>query len=216
LQIAFDANFFLPPHRLRFDLLFTNHSAREMPLSSDLTSQLRRCSAGDREIAQAVMAEVLPELHKIAVQALRREWYVAPLDPTELINEVWIRNFSKGGWKVENRNHFFAIAAQAMRWVLVDNARRRLAQRRKDAQGAISLDEVPGAAFTTGTELEEIVRIGELMEKLEKHDRVAARIFDLHYFAGFNLDRIAELTGLTVRQVRSRWEKARDWLKLHL
>lgn len=162
------------------------------------------------------MAEVLPELHKIAVQALRRERYIAPLDPTELINEVWIRNFSKGGWKIENRNHFFAIAAQAMRWVLVDNARRRLAQRRKDGQGAISLDEAPDVAFTTGTELEEIVRIGELMEKLEKHDRVAARIFDLHYFAGFNLDRIAELTGLTVRQVRSRWEKARDWLKLHL
>lgn len=201
---------------MRFNLLSTNHSAQEMPLSPDLTSQLRRCSAGEREIAEAVMAEVLPELHKIAVQALRRERYIAPLDPTELINEVWIRNFSKGGWKVESRNHFFAIAAQAMRWVLVDNARHRLAQRRKDAQGAISLDEVPGVAFTTGTDLEGIVRIGALMEKLEKHDRAAARIFDLHYFAGFSVDRIAELTGLTLRQVRSRYEKARDWLKLHL
>ena len=187
-----------------------------MSLSPDLTAQLRRCSAGDRDIAEAVLAEVLPELHKIAVQALRRERYIAPLDPTELINEVWIRNFSRSGWQVESRNHFFAIAAQAMRWVLVDNARHRLAQRRKDAQGAVSLDEVSGITLSTGAELDEIVRIGELMEKLEKHDRVAARIFDLHYFAGFSLDRIAELTGLTLRQVRSRWVKARDWLKLHI
>jgi len=145
-----------------------------MPFSPDLTAQLRRCSAGDREIAEAVLAEVLPELHKIAVQALRRERYMAPLDPTELINEVWIRNFSKGGWKVESRNHFFAIAAQAMRWVLVDNARHRLAQCRKDAQGAVSIDEVPGSVFTSSTDLEEIVRLGALMEKLEKYDRAAA------------------------------------------
>lgn len=187
-----------------------------MALSPDLTAQLRRCSAGDREIAEMVLAEVLPELHKIAVQALRRERYIAPLDPTELINEVWIRNFSKGGWKVESRNHFFAIAAQAMRWVLVDNARHRLAQRRKDAQGVLSLDEVPGAAFATGTDLEEIVRLGMLMERLEKHNRAAARIFDLHYFAGFSLEKVAEISGLTVRQVRTLSEKARDWLKLRV
>jgi RNA polymerase sigma factor (TIGR02999 family) len=188
----------------------------EMSLSPDLTERLRRWSAGDREIAEAVLAEVLPELHKVAVQALRRERYMAPLDPTELINEVWIRNFSKKGWKVESRNHFFAIAAQAMRWVLVDHARRRLAQRRQDGQGALSLDEAPGSAFIHGTDLEEIVRLGTLMEKLEKYDRAAARIFDLHYFAGFSLDRIAELTGLSPRQVRSRSEKANHWLKLHL
>jgi len=75
---------------------------------------------------------------------------------------------------------------------------------------------VPGSAFTSGTDLEEIVRLGALMEKLEKHDRAAARIFDLHYFAGFSLEKIAELTELSLRQVRSRWEKARDWLKLRL
>lgn len=187
-----------------------------MALSPDLTERLRRWSAGDREIAEAVLAEVLPELHRVAVQALRRERYVAPLDPTELINEVWIRNFSKNGWKVESRNHFFAIAAQAMRWVLVDHARHRLAQRRQDAQGALDIDELPGAAVVNGTDLEEIVRLGALTEKLEKFDRTAARIFDLHYFAGFSLEKIAELTGLSPRQVRSRWEKARDWLKLHL
>jgi RNA polymerase sigma-70 factor, ECF subfamily len=187
-----------------------------MDFSPDLTQRLRRWSAGDREIAEAILAEVLPELHKIAVQALRRERYVAPFDPTELIHEVWIRNFSKDGWKVESRNHFFAIAAQAMRWVLVDQARRRLSQRRQDEQGALPLDEVPGAALANGTDLEELIRIDALMEKLEKFDRAAARIFDLHYFAGFGLDRIAEITGLTLRQVRSRWEKGRDWLKVRM
>jgi RNA polymerase sigma-70 factor, ECF subfamily len=187
-----------------------------MPLSPDLTERLRRWSAGDREMAEAILAEVLPDLRRIAVQALRRERYVAPLEPTELINEVWIRNFSRNGWKVESRDHFFAMAAQAMRWVLVDHARHRLAQRRQDAQGAVALDELPDAAQADLTDLEEIVRIDALMEKLEKHDRVAARIFDLHYFAGFGHEKIAELSGLSLRQVRNRWEKGRDWLKLRL
>jgi len=184
--------------------------------SPDLTEKLRRYSAGDREIAEAVLAEVLPRLHQIAVRELRRERYMAPLEPTELINEVWIRNLSKGGWQIEGREHFYAIAARAMRWVLVDLARNRLAQRRGDGLAPASLEDVPIAAQSCSNDLESTVRIGDLMEKLEKYDHEAACIVDMHYFAGFTLEEIAKITGLTVRHIRHRWEKGRDWLKLRL
>jgi RNA polymerase sigma-70 factor, ECF subfamily len=184
--------------------------------SPDLTEKLRRYSAGDREMAEAVLREVLPRLHQIAVRELRRERYMAPLEPTELINEVWIRNLSRGGWKIDGREHFYAIAAQAMRWVLVDFARGRLAQRRGDGQALASLDKLSFDAQKDGTDLEGMVRIGDLMDKLEKFDRQAAHIVDMHYFAGLTLEEIAGLTSLSVRQIRHRWEKGRDWLKLRL
>jgi RNA polymerase sigma-70 factor, ECF subfamily len=184
--------------------------------SLDLTEQLRRYSGGDRDIAEEVLREVLPRLHQIAVRELRRERYMAPLDPTELIHEVWMKNIRKGGWKLESREHFYAIAGQAMRWVLVDFARSRLAQRRGDGQSAIPLEDLPAAAAQSKSELEATVQVGILMEKLAKANPLAARIVDLHYFVGFNFDEIAEITGLTSRQVRHRWIRGRDWLKLRM
>jgi RNA polymerase sigma factor (TIGR02999 family) len=173
--------------------------------------------AGSPDLTEKlVVREVLPRLHQIAVRALRRERYMAPLEPTELINEVWIRNLSKGGWKIECREHFYAIAARAMRLVLVDFARNRLAQRRGDGQALFALDEIPNVAQAGIENLESATRIGDLMEKLEKFDHEAARIVDMHYFAGFTLEEIATITGLTVRRIRHRWEKGRDWLKLRL
>jgi RNA polymerase sigma factor (TIGR02999 family) len=184
--------------------------------SLDLTEQLRRYSAGDRDIAEAVLREVLPRLHQIAVRELNRERFMAPLDPTELIHEVWMKNIRKGGWKLESREHFYAIAGQAMRWVLVDFARSRLAQRRGDGQPTTPLDFAPAMADASTANLEATVQIGILMEKLAKANPAAARIVDLHYFAGFTLEEIAEITGLSARQARHQWKKGRDWLKLHL
>ena len=182
-----------------------------MDRASSLTKQLQSFSDGDREIAETILREVLPTLHQIAVRELQRERYVAPLSPTELINEVWLRSLRKGGWQINSREHFYAIAALAMRRVLVDFARQRLAHRRGDGEKTQSLDESLPQAETSDAET--IVQIGILMERLEKAAPDAARIVDMHYFAGFTLQEIAELTGLTFRRVRHLWEKGRDWLK---
>lgn len=181
--------------------------------STSLTEQLRKFSGGEREIAEAVLRQVLPKLHEIAVRELRRERYIAPLSPTELINEVWLRSLRKGGWEINSREHFYAIAALAMRRVLVDFARMRLAQRRGEGEVPESLDGKASMGAATNPDPESILQIGLLMDKLEKADREAARIVDMHYFVGFTFDEIAEITGLTFRQVRHRWEKGRDWLK---
>jgi RNA polymerase sigma factor (TIGR02999 family) len=181
--------------------------------SPSLTEQLRRFSDGDREMAEAVLREILPTLHQIAVRELRRERYVAPLSPTELISEVWLRSLRHGGWQINSREHFYAIAARAMRHVLVDFARQRLAQRRGNGEAPSSLDGDAFPSQASGSNPEVVVQIGVLLEQLEKKDLVSARIVDMHYFAGFTLEEIAEITGFTFRQVRHRWEKGRDWLK---
>jgi RNA polymerase sigma factor (TIGR02999 family) len=181
-----------------------------------LTHQLQSFSGGDREIAEAILREILPTLHQVAVRELRRERYVAPLSPTELINEVWLRSLRKGGWQINSREHFYAIAALAMRRVLVDFARQRLAQRRGDGEEVYASEDSLRVERAEAPSSESIIQIGMLMERLEKAIPDAARIVDMHYFAGFTLQEIADVTGLTFRQVRHLWEKGRDWLKDHL
>ncbi len=182
-------------------------------VSPSLTRQLQSLSSGDREIAEIVMREVMPKLHQIAVRELGRERYIAPLSPTELINEVWLRNLRKGGWEINSRDHFYAIAALAMRRVLVDFARQRLAQRRGNGEIAECLDESDPAITREMPNLEGILQVGMMMDRLEKANREAARVVDMHYFAGFTLDEIANILKLTPRQVRHLWDKGRDWLK---
>jgi RNA polymerase sigma factor (TIGR02999 family) len=181
-----------------------------------LTRQLQQYSGGDREIAEAVLRLVMPRLHQIALKQLRREQRFAPISPTELIHEVWLRNLRKGGWQVRDREHFYAIAARAMRQVLVDLARHRLASARGSGATPESLDQRGEGDAPVESGPEQVVEIGILMEKLERADPATARVVEMHYFAGFTLEEIGEITGLSFRQVRNRWEKGRDWLKRRL
>ncbi len=182
-----------------------------MENSLNLTEQLQRFSDGDREIADALLRQVLPELHRIAVRELGRERYIVPFSPTELIHETWLKSLHKGGWKVTSRTHFYSVAALAMRRVLVDFARSRLAQRRGSGDMPTSLQDSGAEPFTPDHAL--LVEIGLLMERLEKEHPESVRVVDLHYIAGFTLEEIADVTGLTLRQVRRRWAKGRDWIK---
>ena len=175
-----------------------------------LTEQLQAFSAGDREAAEAVLRVILPKLHEIALRHLRKERYGAPVSPTELINEVWLRHMHKGGWHIKNRGHFYAIAGCAMRRVLVDFARNRLALKRGALEAPVLLEEAAGEPADTAS-AEQIVEIGLLMEKLGQTDPKTLRIVDLHYFAGFTFEEIAEITGLSQRQVRHLWGKGKDW-----
>jgi RNA polymerase sigma factor (TIGR02999 family) len=184
-----------------------------MSADVSLTEQLRRFSGGDREIAERVLREVLPRLHQIAVGHLARERAVVPLSPTELINEVWLRSLNKGGWQIRDREHFYSIAAHAMRRVLVDFARARLAQTRGAGDVPISLSDSVNSAEPAANDHARIVEAGIMMERLEKSDPLAAQVVDLHYFAGFTLEESAQVMKLTLRQVRHRWSKAKRWLQ---
>jgi RNA polymerase sigma factor (TIGR02999 family) len=178
-----------------------------------LTERLNSFMQGDAAAADALLREVLPKLHEIAVRELKRERYMAPLSKTELIHEVWLSNLSKGGWQINDQGHFYALASLAMRRVLVDLARKRLAARRGYGEAALPLDESGALTGASVDDAQQIVDIGILMERLEARDADAARMVDMHYFSGFTLEEIAQETGLTFRQVRSRWERGMKWLK---
>ena len=184
-----------------------------MPGNTSLTERLQLFMQGDSAVVEALLREVLPKLHQIALRELKRERYVAPLSKTELIHEVWLGSLSKGGWQIRDQGHFYALASLAMRRVLVDLARKRLALRRGAGETTLSLDESGSLLGTPAHEAEQIVEIGILMERLEAKYPDAARMVDMHYFSGFTLEEIAKETGLTARQVRSRWEKGLKWLK---
>jgi RNA polymerase sigma factor (TIGR02999 family) len=147
------------------------------------------------------------------VRHVRRERYIAPVSPTELIHEVWLRHMHKGGWRIKNREHFYAIAGCAMRRVLVDFARSRMALKRGAFDSPVPLDEAAASERPDPAGASQIVEIGLLMEQMAIAHPEAVQVVDMHYFAGFSLEEIAEITGLSLRQVRHRWEKGRDWLK---
>jgi RNA polymerase sigma factor (TIGR02999 family) len=184
-----------------------------MASSPSLTERLQLFMRGDTAAADDLLREILPTLRDIAIRELKRERYVAPLSKTELISELWVSHLSKGGWQIHDRGHFYALASLAMRRVLVDMARKRLALRRGGGEAAHSLDESAPLIGTPVEEAERIVEIGILMDRLEAKDQEAARIVDMHYFSGFTLEEIATETGLTFKQVRLRWEKGMKWLK---
>jgi RNA polymerase sigma factor (TIGR02999 family) len=181
--------------------------------NASLTERLNLFMEGNNSVVDALLREVLPKLHEIAVRELKRERYMAPLSKTELIHEVWLSSLSKGGWRINDQGHFYALASLAMRRVLVDMARKRLAARRGAGETTLALDESPALLGPAVRDAQQIVEIGLLMERLEARHPDAARMVDMHYFSGFTLDEIAQETGLTVRQVRSRWEKGMKWLK---
>jgi RNA polymerase sigma factor (TIGR02999 family) len=187
--------------------------ASRVILEASLTERLRSMSQGDREIADAVLREVLPRLRQIAVSHLARERVVAPLSPTELINEVWLRRIGKGGWQINDREHFYSIAARAMRCVLVDFARARLADVRGGGEIPLTLDDSLVETAWASTDAQQLVEIGVLMDRLVKTDPLSARVAELHYFTGFTLEEAAEIMKLSLRQVRHRWAKAKRWLR---
>jgi len=184
-----------------------------MASNASLTEQLNLFMQGNQSVVDALLREVLPKLHEIAARELKRERYMAPLSKTELIHEVWLSSLSKGGWQIHDQGHFYALASLAMRRVLVDLARKRLAARRGAGETALALDESVPLHGPSAQDAQQIVEIGILMERLETKDPDAARIVDMHYFSGFTLEEIAQETGLTVRQVRSRWDRGLKWLK---
>jgi RNA polymerase sigma factor (TIGR02999 family) len=182
-----------------------------------LTERLNLFMQGDVAVAESLLQEILPTLHEIAARELRREYGAVPLTKTELIHELWLSNLRQSDWKVVNRGHFFALASRAMRRILVDEARKRLSLKRGRQHASLPLDEdKPCLTPSVESDAERIVEIGMLVERLEAKHPDPARVIEMHYFGGFGFDEIAQATGLTLKQVRSRWNKGLRFLKRSL
>jgi len=177
---------------------------------ADVTRLLDAAAAGDPAAAAELLPLVYDELRKLATARMAAEPVGHSLPPTALVHEAYLRLVGPGDaacW--DNRGHFFAAAAEAMRRILIDHARRRLALRRGGDKTHIELDEF---AIAAPSDDDELLAVHEALEKLAMHDSQKAELVKLKYFAGFTTAEAAEVLSLSEPTAKRHWEYARAWL----
>jgi RNA polymerase sigma-70 factor (ECF subfamily) len=179
------------------------------PEKSGLTLLLNRMQKGDREAAEHAAQLVYGELHRIAAGQMRREKPGHTLQATALINEAYMRLAGGGSLEIQNRGHFFALASQQMRRILVDHARSSHAQRRGGGAAKVDLEVVQVAAEDRSVD---VLALDDALKELERLEPRAARVVELRYFGGYTDKEVVEALGVSLATVRRDWEFARSWL----
>lgn len=192
-------------------MAITNTAIRsESPES--VTGLLVAAQAGQHDAWDRIYDALYPELHRIARAQIRRRQR-GGLSATSLVSESWLR-LCGAEFAVENRRHFTALIARAMRFVLMDEVRREVAEKRGDGVRAMSLDERVDAAQSDV--LSEMLAIDHALERLSRLDPRLAQLVEMRYFAGLDEDEIAFALGVTERTLRRDWRKARAFLVTQL
>jgi RNA polymerase sigma factor (TIGR02999 family) len=173
----------------------------------DVTAILLAIDRGDSRAAEQLLPLVYDELRHLAAQKLAREMPGQTLDATALVHEAYLRLV--GGQQFANRGHFFAAAAEAMRRILVDNARRKHRLKRGGGQGRVPLKELDVAAPESS---EDLLALDEALTGLAAADAEAAELVKLRYFAGLTIPQAAEALGISTRSANFLWAYARAWL----
>jgi RNA polymerase sigma factor (TIGR02999 family) len=184
-----------------------------MAAQADITSLLHRFRDGDREAAEALIASVYGELKMMASRYMRRERGGHTLQTTALVNEAYVRlvNVKAADWR--DRAHFFAVAAQVMRNILVDHARKHLAGKRGGGFDMLPLNE--GLVFSP-ERAGSLLRLDEALTRLAQHDERAGRVIELRFFGGLSIDEAAEVMKVSPRTVKREWTFGRAWLRTEL
>jgi RNA polymerase sigma factor (TIGR02999 family) len=181
--------------------------------NSDVTRLLLAISGGEPDANERLYAVVYDELRRMAGGYLRRERADHTLSPTALVSEAYLKLIGHHSVSWEGRSHFFGVAAQAMRRILVDHARRRTAGKRS-RHLVVTLE--PDTPVATPTPPEEIVAVDEALQLLAEHDPRAARLVELRYFAGLTIEEAAPLLEISTATAKRDWMLARAWLQRHL
>jgi RNA polymerase sigma factor (TIGR02999 family) len=181
---------------------------------SDFTRLLSSAGRGDPQAAEQLLPLVYDELRKLAAQRLAREAPGQTLSPTALAHEAYLRLVDvKDPQRWDGRGHFFAAAAEAMRRILIDNARRKQADKHGGGWQRHELLETELAIDSTGGEL---FAVDEALSRLAEREPVIARLVELRFFAGLTLDEAAECLGISARTAYRHWAYARAWLRREL
>jgi RNA polymerase sigma factor (TIGR02999 family) len=178
--------------------------------SKEITAMLRELSDGKQEALDALLPLVYDELHRQAAQFLRRERIGHTLQTTALVHEAYLKLIDQRVVNWQNRAHFFGIAAQAMRRILVDYAKARHRVKRGGAG-----EDLPLEAITLAVSNERSIDLEELDEaltRLSKIDERQARIVELRYFSGLSIEETAEVLHISPATVKSDWKWAKAWL----
>jgi RNA polymerase sigma factor (TIGR02999 family) len=186
---------------------------------TEVTRILSAIEQGDPHAAEQLLPLVYDELRKLAAQKLAQEKPGQTLQATALVHEAYLRLVAsperqsgepEPHWN--SRGHFFAAAAEAMRRILVDNARQKKAQKRGGQRSRVALDNADVAAAPA----DDLLALDEALEKLSHHDPAAGKLVQLRYFAGLSVEQAAQVLGISTATAYRHWTFARAWLHAQL
>jgi RNA polymerase sigma-70 factor (ECF subfamily) len=180
-----------------------------MPPPSDITRLLLAWSDGDQTALERLLPLIERELHRIARNYMRRENPGHTLQTTALVNEAYFRLVDQKTVRWQNRAHFFGIAAQIMRRILLNYARDRHREKRGGGNVQVSLSEV---AVITAEQSAELIALDEALKRLAGFDERKCRVVELRYFGGLSVEETAEVLGVSVVTVARDWKMAKAWL----
>jgi len=178
---------------------------------NEVTRILERAERGDPKAAAELLPLVYGELRRLAAHKMSAEMRGHTLQPTALVHEAWLRLAGNDGqMQFENRGHFFGAAAEAMRRILIDRARRRVALKRGAGAEQVDLDELELAS--PAADDESLLALNEALEKFTTIDARKAELVKLRYFVGLNYEQAAVALGIAVPTAKQWWAYARAWL----
>ena len=176
---------------------------------SEATILLSAVERGDRKAADELLELVYQDLRRLANHKMAQEPVGQTLQPTALVHEAWLRLVGSEHPNLENRAHFFSAAAEAMRRILIDRARRRSALRHGGQLQRVDLDECNVAAPEADAEL---LAVHEALDELAKEYPMQAEVVKLRYFGGQTNEETAQILGISLTTVKNYWAFARAWL----
>jgi len=177
---------------------------------SEVTRLVGAIQAGDPHAASQLLPLVYDELRRLAAQKLAREASAQTLQPTALVHEAYLRLVGQGDeqhW--DGRGHFFAAAAEAMRRILIENARRKRRVKHGGAQQRVEFDDAQAAVELPS---EDLLALDEVLTRFAVQEPVKAELVKLRFFAGFSIDDAADLLGISRATAKRHWVYARAWL----
>lgn len=184
---------------------------------SEITRILSQINAGDETAAKDLFPLVYDELRKLSAQKMAREREGHLLQATGLVHEAYLRLMnvhSPQHW--ENRHHFFASAAEAMRRILIEDARRNASLKRGGRWQRRTLDDLDHVESPASSDPQELLDLDAALGKLNKVDPEAAELVQLRYFAGLTMEQAAEVLGISERAAYYQWNYARAWLRCEM
>ena len=176
---------------------------------SDVTRMIEAIQQGDPKAADELLPLVYEELRRLAASKMANEAAGNTLQPTALVHEAWLRLVGNDNPKFAGRAHFFAAAAEAMRRILIDRARRKSALRHGGGQERVDIQQVDLAS--PGTD-DQLLAVNEALDKLAAQDPTEAELVKLRYFVGLTTEEAASLLDISPRTARNYWAHARTWL----
>jgi RNA polymerase sigma factor (TIGR02999 family) len=176
---------------------------------SHVTQILKRAEQGDPTAADQLLPLVYEELRRLATHKMSQEAQGHTLQPTALVHEAWIRLVGNGKQEWDGRAHFFGAAAEAMRRILIDRARRKRAVRHGGNRQRVELEEIN---LASATDDDQLLAVNDALDKLAIEHKVEAELVKLRYFVGMTNEEAAEVLGVSVRTAKYYWTHARAWL----